>query len=394
MDKVSLTDNKRKINKNQLFSAVAIIVGTVIGAGIFGLPYTASRSGFFVCLAYIIGLTLVTILVNLCYGETILRTQESHQVPGYAYKYLGRWGKAIVSFSMMTGIYGGLVAYAIGIGAFLHVIFGNIIGIPAFAYSVGFFIIASIIVLIGLKMIVSLEKFMVAFLLLVIIIFLFAGLPKIDIANLTTFNGELFFLPFGVVMFALAGNMAQSDARLVLRGQEKKFRSAIILGVLIPAVVYVVFTLAVVGVAGANTSQDAIEGLSSYLGTGVVLLGAILGTIGMSTSFFSLGLFLKESYIFDYHINKYLAWLLVVAPPFVVLIFSLASFIEILSVTGSIIGGLSSIIVIMMYYKAKKAGNRRPEFSLNVPKPVAYFLYLVFVLGIIYTIAELFWITP
>ena len=361
-------------------------MGTAVGAGIFGIPYVAAKAGFFICLCYIIGIALITIMVNLGCGEVILRTKEKHQAPGYANKYLGKWGKIIVSASFIVGMYGGLIAYTIGVGRFLSVIFGDWLGLTPFVYSIIFFILASIAVYIGLGMIVWVEKFMVIFLGIVIIIFLVAGFPEIQIENLMTFNFAEIFLPFGVVMFALVGSSSLCDARRVMKGHEKKFKTAVILGVIIPAVLYVIFTFVVVGVAGPATSQDAIEGLQGYLGDSVVMIGAILGTIAMITSFLTLGLFLKEMFILDYKINKHLAWVFVVGVPFIIFILNFVTFIEVLGITGAIIGGIGNIVIIMMFYKAKKKGNRKPEYTINIPKLVAYPLYIFFIIGIIYSI--------
>ncbi len=376
------------MKKNPLFSSVSIIVGTAVGAGIFGIPYVAAKAGFFICLCYIIGIALITTMVNLGYGEVILRTKEKHQAPGYANKYLGKWGKIIVSASFVVGMYGGLIAYIIGVGRFLSVIFGNWLGLTPFVYSIIFLALASIAVYVGLGMIVWVEKFMVIFLGIVIIIFLVAGFPEIQIENLMTFNFAEIFLPFGVVMFALVGSSSLYDARRVMKGHEKKFKTAIILGVIIPAVLYVIFTFVVVGVAGLDTSQDAIEGLQGYLGNSVVMIGAILGTIAMTTSFLTLGLFLKEMFILDYKINKHLAWVYVISIPFFIFIINFVTFIEVLGITGAIIGGIGNIVIIMMFYKAKKMGNRKPEYTINIPKLVAYSLYIFFVIGIVYSIYD------
>jgi len=53
-----------------------MMVGTTIGAGIFGLPYVASKSGFLLTSVLIIVLGFITLLVNLMYGEVTLRTKK------------------------------------------------------------------------------------------------------------------------------------------------------------------------------------------------------------------------------------------------------------------------------------------------------------------------------
>ena len=80
-------------DKKRFFSAVSILVGTCIGAGVLGIPYVAAQVGFFVALAYIMLIGLLVFTINLYFGEVILRTKGDHQIAGYAGKYLGRKGK-------------------------------------------------------------------------------------------------------------------------------------------------------------------------------------------------------------------------------------------------------------------------------------------------------------
>ena len=103
------------------------LTGTIIGAGILGLPYVFAQSGFLAGLFWLIVLGAVMIFVNLTLSETILRTKGKHQLSGYAEKYLGRWGKYAMFFAMLFGIYSALLAYLIGEGESLSKLLpGNI----------------------------------------------------------------------------------------------------------------------------------------------------------------------------------------------------------------------------------------------------------------------------
>ena len=93
------------MDKN-FFRAIALLCGTVIGAGVLGIPYVIAQTGFFVGLLTILFLGLAILMLNLFVGEIVLRTPGNHQLPGYAEKYLGKWGKRLVVFSMLFGIYG------------------------------------------------------------------------------------------------------------------------------------------------------------------------------------------------------------------------------------------------------------------------------------------------
>ena len=107
----------------KLLTAVSIFVGTVIGAGILGIPYVVSQSGFLIGGAWIIVLGLVILITNLYLGEIALRTKKDHQLPGYAEKYLGKKGKKIMLSASLIGFYAALVAYLVGEGESFSVLF-------------------------------------------------------------------------------------------------------------------------------------------------------------------------------------------------------------------------------------------------------------------------------
>ena len=112
--------------KQKLFwEAIATMVGTIIGAGVLGLPYVVSQAGFLTGMITILGVGLVVLLLYLYLGETVLRTKGFHQLTGYAEKYLGKWGKGLMTFAMVFGTYGALIAYLIGEGEALAAIFGG-----------------------------------------------------------------------------------------------------------------------------------------------------------------------------------------------------------------------------------------------------------------------------
>ena len=79
--------------KNKVFRAISALVGTVIGAGIFGIPYVVAKIGFLPGIFYLLTLGTLVLFLNLLYGEVILRTPGDHQLTGYAEIYLGKFGK-------------------------------------------------------------------------------------------------------------------------------------------------------------------------------------------------------------------------------------------------------------------------------------------------------------
>ncbi|MBU0614108.1 hypothetical protein KJ766_02375, partial [Patescibacteria group bacterium] len=61
--------------KKIFWRSVQPLVGSVIGVGIFGLPFVFARSGFFVALVYMVVLALVNTLLLLMYADVIKNTK-------------------------------------------------------------------------------------------------------------------------------------------------------------------------------------------------------------------------------------------------------------------------------------------------------------------------------
>lgn len=374
------------MKNKQLFGAIAIFIGTSVGAGIFGIPYALAQAGFFTGLMYLLALGVVIVLTSLCYGEVVLRTKGVHQLPGYAEKYLGKWGKKVAVVALVIGVYGALIAYLIEVPNFLYALLGDYLSLPLLAYRLIFFIFVSIAIFIGLGVIVRVEKIMVVLLLIVMAVFFIFGFSEIETTNYFTFNLSKIFLPYGVILFALGASSIIPDMKNILTHQRKSLKKAIIIGATVPMIIYVFFAAIVVGVTGVDTSESAIIGMGQKLGSVILDLGAVFGILAMTTSFLSLGLVLKEVFQYDLKMNKILSWALVLVVPLVVVLLNFLSFIQVLGIVGALVGGTEGIIIISLFYKARKKSERKPEYALKIPNFVIYALGLVFFLGIVYEV--------
>src|SRR3989338_4344759 len=89
----------------KLLIAITTLMGTIIGAGMLGIPYVVAKAGLLYGLLLIIILGLAFLFINLFVGEIVLRTKDQHQLAGYAEKYLGPIGKKIVGISLFISLY-------------------------------------------------------------------------------------------------------------------------------------------------------------------------------------------------------------------------------------------------------------------------------------------------
>lgn len=379
--------------------ATALVVGTAIGAGIFGLPYVFSQSGIPVGIGHLVVIFLTVLMTMLAFGEVASHTPGRHQITGYTKLYLGRTWEIVALVSLVLGVYGALIAYILGVGTFAHALSSPYLGGIPLAYSLIFWMFVSSILFFGLRRVAKAESVLVVLLLLVVVAIVLLATPHINVEHLL-FVPEIstrpiswvpFILPFGVVLFAFGASTAVPETVEYLReAKELRWtRRSIILGMTVPAVVYLLFVLAVVGVTGAETSESAIVGLGKVLGTPILIVGSILGTLTMTTSFLALGVALLDLFRYDFKLSHMLSWVLVIIPPVVIVLAQVGSFIDFIGLAGSLVGGIDGIIILLMYLKIRQKTSKNVSI-LRIPTPLVALGMIVYALGIlseVYTIA-------
>lgn len=362
----------------KLFAAVSTLTGTIIGAGFLGIPYMVAKSGLLLGLFWLVLIGLVILIIKLYLGEILLRTRRIHQLPGLAKIYLGKWGYRVMFLSMFVGIYTALVAYLLGEGKSLSVLFfGNESYTLFFAF--GFWLVLSFFVYQGIRALKKGESVGIVSVLAILILILISYSTKIRTENLFQYNFNSAFLPVGVIMFAYLGFSALPEILMELRRNENLFKRAIIIGAAFPIVMYVLFTLIVVGVFGKGIPEIATFALGKIF--------VLLGSITMYTAFFAVSIAMRDIYRFDLYYSKFKAWFLACFVPLVlfliIYLFRLVTFVQILSIGGVVFGGLNGILILLMVKRARKLGKRKPEYKVRLPSWVIFTLILFLVAGLV-----------
>ena len=369
--------------KSKFFPALAVLIGTTIGAGFLGIPYVVSKTGFIIGLIYLIFIALFVLLIKLYLGEVILRTKGNHQLAGYASKYLGKKGKFLMFFAMLFGLYSALVAYLIGEGQSLSKFFTGTINYSLF-FAIGFWLIMTLLLREGLRGLKKVETLGVLTIIIFIFVIFIYYFPKINIENISGFSESAgdFFLPFGVILFSLLGFTSIPELRREIKGEEKKLKKAIIIGISIPVILYFIFSLTLVGVLGENIAEVATVSFGKLI--------VLFGVFTIMTAFFGLSFALKDMFEMDLKISKKLNFILSSIIPLglylLVYFFKFAGFVKILGIAGVFSGGITGILILIMNKKAKKKGNRKPEYKIPLNWIFIFLLSLIFISGIIFEI--------
>ncbi len=365
---------------NKKFWATAFtLTGTIVGAGILGLPYVFAKSGFLAGLFWLITLGALMLFVNLTLGEITLRTKGKHQLPGYAERYLGIWGKRFMLAAVLFGIYSALLAYLIGEGESLAKLIPG--DTPPIVFAIFFWIILTLLLKRGLKGLKRIETFGVSAVIIIVIGIFIRLFPSINFSNLATIHPPHFATPFGVVLFALLGFTSIPELRKEIKGQEKLLKKAIIIGSLIPVALYIIFSAAFIGVLGTSITEVATLSFGPLM--------TILGIFTMFTSYFVLSYSLSAIFRLDIKTHKTTNFILTSLVPLALYIIAeylhIISFTLILGIGGVISGGATGILILLMARKAKDhtRSKTKPEIQMPINLPLIIIISTLFLASII-----------
>ncbi len=364
----------------KFFYAVSILSGTMIGAGLFALPYITTQVGIEVILLYFLFLGAISIAIHHFFGEVALRTEDNLRLPSFAGIHLGSWAKKLTTCTGIIGLSGSILAYIILGGEFLSGIFSSSLGGGPFEYSLVYWAVGAAFIFFGIKAIEKVEFLGIAGFLMVLFLILIRGWSNIDPNTFLEvgegFQGNL-FLPYGAILFSLWGAALIPEVEEKLSGQKEKLKWVGPTGVGLAIIIYLFFIFVVVGISGMETSEEGILGLMNQLDNGVIGLALIFGILATFTSFITLGLTLKKILWFDLGLSEMISWAVVTFIPISAFVFGVDNYIQVITFVGTMLLAIDATLITLMYQKYKPAKY----------KFLTYPIIFVFVLGIIYNIA-------
>jgi tyrosine-specific transport protein len=371
-------------NKN-FYKALATLVGTIIGVGIFTIPFAVIKSGLLPFLILLPLLVYVQRLFHVYYMEIIIATGEKHRLPGYVEEFFGPRAKKLSLGLVLAAVYGSLLAYIITGGLFAYELLSPMLGGNLYIYTLILFAIQSIIVLYGLKMIARVESWLATLMIGAVILIFFKTAAFFSPDNFTAMNWHYFLLPYGPIFFAVGGDAAIPEVCRLLKGERAQIKKVIKWSAYITLVITGLFALAIVGATGALTSPDTLAGLKAIFGSGFISIALLLGLLAVITSFITFAEATKEIFFWDLKISKTKSWLLALAPPLLFYLFGAHNLTQVVAITGSVSGGLIGIIFVWLFYRAK----RSPQGVLiesKINKTTAWALSIFFIIGFIYSL--------
>lgn len=367
--------------------AISAICGTIIGVGIFSLPYVTLKVGIWTMAGYFFVLGIIVTIVHMLFGKVSLATPDFLRLPSFAGIYLGKWGKAAASVAMIVGSFGAILSYIIVGGGFLKELFFPVFGGNQLIYSVIYFSFGAIFIYFGIEAIsrIGFWRMILLFISLIFIFFYAQSKSIFKIENIFLSGdyslGNL-FLPYGIVLFSLWGATFVPEIEEMMGENKKLLKFVLPISTIIPIIVYIFFIILILGITGTETTEFSLDGLKNALGGKLVSLAIFLGIITTFTSFISVGLTIKKVFSYDFKIEHNLSWAIACFVPLFLFFIGVNNFIVLVSFIGGVMLGIEGILIVLMYQKLHLSQNpaSKKVYCLTIP------LFCIFLAGIIYEV--------
>ncbi len=340
----------------------AIVAAATVGDGIFALPYVFYRAGWLLSIGWLLALAAFVSVGHIVYLKTLEKIGEKQRLLGLARRYLGPGGFWAGFVAIVLGLLLTLVAYLILGGQFILLAF------PAAGPGAAFFIFwfaMALPLLLDDRRVVGLELAGIACT-SIIIIFIFASAwPHVTFAGIPAASPADFFLPFGVLLFSLAGWTSVEPAY----ESRKKYGATadpwrpLAAGTFFVALLYLLFTTGILGSA-ATVTGDTISGLAAWPFWKRELL-AIFGLLAIATVYLPISREIKNALQHDLGLGRGLVRALIILVPLALVGLGLNNFLLVVGLVGGVFLAAQYLLIISVGRRALSL-SRAKNFLLDL----------------------------
>jgi len=378
--------------------ATLTMTGTIIGAGIFGVPAVITEAGI-VTGSILFWITwLVILATHLLYLELILLRESAlkmgkshskrHRLPGYVSASLGPWAKYVTAAIQSLQLIGASFAYLIIGGEFVGFLltrFGVVAGETLF--QVVFWLIGALAILLALRAMSKIESVLTWALLFVLTVLVVGAGFQADSTRFVAANWELAFMPIGVFLFSLFGMTIIPEVFEITGRRPARTRHAVILGSFTAALFTWLFGIFVSSAVPAGVAPDR-AAMVDLLPGGLWWVLPLVGLFAVLTSFITSAFGLKMMYRIELKQPRIIARLVALGAPLALLFLVPTDFLVALDVVGVFFTGGNALLVVLAAYVAMHHAKERRPFWWRTAAPIlaaSFFAIVIFdrLLGIL-----------
>lgn len=334
------------------------MVGTIIGAGIFGLPAAFAAVGFWQGSTLFAVLAIASTVTHVLFAGLLLSENRRMRLTGLVERRLDPFFHTIAQITYPLQIFASLFAYIILGGEFFQVL-GRAAGlnVPLGIWQFVFWVGGSATIFFGLKAVARVNSLATSAKMAAILLAVAVAWPLVDAVYMRFDGWSHWYLPFGVFLYALSGLSAVGETVELTKRNKSMAMSAVAVGSLLSAILSWLFGVGIF-LAARGYPLHTIGDVISVLPSGWALLIPFLGLLSVMTAYLNMAEDLKETLDLDFHLNaKQAAVIALSVPVFMLLVFS-RNFLATIGFIGSVFVGINGLMVCAMAFKSFEKERR------------------------------------
>lgn len=369
-----------------------LVAGTTIGGAMLALPVTTGLAGFFPALILFAVIWLLMMYTAFLFLETNIAMKGDINLITMAHRSLGRWGEIVAWIFYLLLLYCLTAAFLTGCGAIFLEAMSPLLAldIPTWVGPIPFVLFFGTLIYLGIKSADYINRLIMFGLLVTYLILIIVVSPYVSPENLLRVDMQ-YLLPSITVAFTSFGfHIIIPSLVTYLHRDLNKIRVCLIIGSILPFVVYVIWELLILGAvplidlhgkSPAALTETLIRvtqrpGIGTTMG--LFSLFAIVTTfLGVSLSlsdFLRDGLKIKAT-----RKGRLLVVALTLLPPLLFAWFYPNGFILALSYAGINVVVLLGFLPIAMVWADRYVNKRQHPYRIWGGKPVLSFAFIIFV---------------
>jgi len=342
-------------NKSLVLTVTLNLLGTIIGAGVFGLPAVFSEMGILGgSLLYLLVL-VVAIVLHMLYLDVVLSVKAKHRLPGYSGLYLGKSYYWLSFFSLFFKISGTILAYIILGGTFLYGLLNSVIGGTEFFWSVVFWLVGSMVVVFGLGLVAHIEDEMTGILIGFLIFTAVILFPFFNWNDILVINYNSLFNVLGIMFFSVMGVSVLPDIVSIAGVKRSQARLGVFLGVFLAGFLSWIFGTSI---ALVYPHVKTVEDIRLAFPSIFWWLIPLIGLLSVGTSFLTMMQALKNMILIDLKLKLYWSWSLAIFLPFLLYIFISRNFLSTIGFIGAVFTAFNGLMIALMAWKVMNKKQR------------------------------------
>ena len=326
-----------------LWKIAAIVTAATVGDGVFALPFVFYQAGWLLCLCYLVVLGAIVAFAHFIYFKTLEKVGERERLLGLARIHLGETGFWIGFAAIVIGLLLTLVAYLILGSQFIRLGFPDL---PSWLPLIAFWLFIAAIMLLQDGRVVELEIVGIVATTIVIALIFFTAFPNVGFDGSPAVNWSNAFLPFGAVLFSIAGWTSVEPAYESRKGIRRKMNPwlALVSGTAFAALLYAMFAAGILGTA-PHITPDTISGLAAWPSWKRDIIAA-LGLLAVATVSMPISREIKNSLEKDLKWNKTWTRVLIVFFPLACVLAGLNNFLIVVGIVGGVFLSTQYLLIV------------------------------------------------